>query len=299
MTPLELEAPCGLDEVLRRQVDADEPASPAGETQMVGARAEPDLQDAPAIQIEAVDGLRRPRLRAVAVPFDVFEVLLAMSGCFADVRPTGHGGPVAACLFLVLARGTVGGAGQAADLEERFEEAGDAASASARGGRWHCQPSLHRGHCDLCRVRARVSGSRRWGHSSRARRAEWSHRLHWPTRRRRAAAPGPRGQGPRPAAFGSTRPARRAGPGRGDLADAHALANLLREADAFVHVASLGFGHADAVVGALESAGVRRAIFFSSTSLFTRLPAASKGVRLAAEDAFEGWRETGRSSARR
>jgi uncharacterized protein YbjT (DUF2867 family) len=70
----------------------------------------------------------------------------------------------------------------------------------------------------------------------------------------------------------------------GDLADAHALANLLREADAFVHVASLGFGHADAVVGALESAGVRRAIFFSSTSLFTRLPAASKSVRQAAED---------------
>ena len=70
----------------------------------------------------------------------------------------------------------------------------------------------------------------------------------------------------------------------GDLADAHALASLLREADAFVHVASLGFGHADAVVGALESAGVRRAVFFSSTSLFTRLPAASKSVRLAAED---------------
>jgi uncharacterized protein YbjT (DUF2867 family) len=70
----------------------------------------------------------------------------------------------------------------------------------------------------------------------------------------------------------------------GDLADAHALASLLREADALVHVASLGFGHAEAVVTALESAGVRRAVFFSSTSLYTRLPAASKGVRLAAEE---------------
>jgi uncharacterized protein YbjT (DUF2867 family) len=70
----------------------------------------------------------------------------------------------------------------------------------------------------------------------------------------------------------------------GDMADSHALARLLRETDAYVHVASLGFGHADAVVDAVESAGVRRAIFFSSTSLFTLLPAASKGVRQAAED---------------
>jgi nucleoside-diphosphate-sugar epimerase len=70
----------------------------------------------------------------------------------------------------------------------------------------------------------------------------------------------------------------------GDMADSKALASLLLETDAYVHVASLGFGHADVVVGALEAAGVRRAIFFSSTSLFTRLPAASKGVRQAAED---------------
>jgi uncharacterized protein YbjT (DUF2867 family) len=70
----------------------------------------------------------------------------------------------------------------------------------------------------------------------------------------------------------------------GDMADPNALALLLRDIDAYVHVASLGFGHADAVVEALEAARVRRAIFFSSTSLFTRLPAASKSVRQAAED---------------
>ena len=68
------------------------------------------------------------------------------------------------------------------------------------------------------------------------------------------------------------------------MADAGALARLLQGADAFVHVASLSFGHADAVVGAVKSAGIRRSVFFSSTALFTRLPAASKAVRLASED---------------
>jgi uncharacterized protein YbjT (DUF2867 family) len=70
----------------------------------------------------------------------------------------------------------------------------------------------------------------------------------------------------------------------GDMADEESLLRLLDGAEAFVHVASLGFGHAGAVVGALERVGLRRAVFFSSTSLFTGLPAASKAVRSAAED---------------
>jgi nucleoside-diphosphate-sugar epimerase len=41
-------------------------------------------------------------------------------------------------------------------------------------------------------------------------------------------------------------------------------------------------------VGAVETAGVGRAVFFSSTSLFTRLPAASKPIRRAAEDRVRG-----------
>ena len=49
-------------------------------------------------------------------------------------------------------------------------------------------------------------------------------------------------------------------------------------------MASLGFGHAERVVAGAEAAGVQRAVFFSSTSIYTRLPAASKPVRLAAED---------------
>jgi uncharacterized protein YbjT (DUF2867 family) len=70
----------------------------------------------------------------------------------------------------------------------------------------------------------------------------------------------------------------------GDMGDAARLRTLLQGCDAFVHVASLGFGHASAVVGAVEECGVKRSVFFSSTSLFTRLPAASKSVRAEAED---------------
>ena len=70
----------------------------------------------------------------------------------------------------------------------------------------------------------------------------------------------------------------------GDMGDAASLARLLDGAQAFVHVASLGFGHADTVVTAAESAGVGRTVFFSTTAIFTRLPAASKPVRVAAEE---------------
>jgi uncharacterized protein YbjT (DUF2867 family) len=70
----------------------------------------------------------------------------------------------------------------------------------------------------------------------------------------------------------------------GDMADPGALARLLEGRDALVHVASLGFGHADEVAAAVEAAAVRRSVFFSSTAVHTRLPAASKAVRLAAEE---------------
>jgi uncharacterized protein YbjT (DUF2867 family) len=69
----------------------------------------------------------------------------------------------------------------------------------------------------------------------------------------------------------------------GDMADPAALGRLLAGQDAFVHVASLGFGHAEAVASAVEAAGIERSVFFSSTAVYTRLPAASRAVRLAAE----------------
>ena len=57
-------------------------------------------------------------------------------------------------------------------------------------------------------------------------------------------------------------------------------------ADALVNLASLGFGHAPVIVAAAEEAGLKRAVFLSTTAIFTRLDAGSKMVRCAAEQAI-------------
>lgn len=69
----------------------------------------------------------------------------------------------------------------------------------------------------------------------------------------------------------------------GDLGDPATLARALEGMDVLVNVASIGFGHGPGIVKAAETAGVRRAVFFSTTAIFTNLNAASKTVRLAAE----------------
>jgi nucleoside-diphosphate-sugar epimerase len=73
----------------------------------------------------------------------------------------------------------------------------------------------------------------------------------------------------------------------GDLSDPQALSALMRGTEALVNVASLGFGHADSIVRAAREAGIRRAIFVSTTAIFTQLNAQSKEVRLAAEETIE------------
>lgn len=55
-------------------------------------------------------------------------------------------------------------------------------------------------------------------------------------------------------------------------------------ADVLVNLASLGFGHARTIVHAAEEAGIERAVFVSTTAIFTNLDAPSKAVRTAAED---------------
>jgi uncharacterized protein YbjT (DUF2867 family) len=72
----------------------------------------------------------------------------------------------------------------------------------------------------------------------------------------------------------------------GDLGEPSSLEVALRGMDALLFAASLGFGHGPGVVRACAGAGVGRALFFSSTSLFTRLATASKITRLRAEDAI-------------
>ncbi len=73
----------------------------------------------------------------------------------------------------------------------------------------------------------------------------------------------------------------------GDLSNLQALTASMRGADALINLASLGFGHADAILRATKEAGIRRAIFISTTAIFTQLNARSKAIRLAAENAIQ------------
>ena len=73
----------------------------------------------------------------------------------------------------------------------------------------------------------------------------------------------------------------------GDLSDTQALTSAMQGTDALVNIASLGFGHADSIIRAAKDAGIRRAVFISTTAIFTQLNAKSKKVRVAAELAIE------------
>jgi uncharacterized protein YbjT (DUF2867 family) len=73
----------------------------------------------------------------------------------------------------------------------------------------------------------------------------------------------------------------------GDLGDPASLDLALQGIDILLNTASIGFGHAPLLVAAAERAGVRRAIFISTTAVFTTLNAKSKSVRLAAEQTIE------------
>lgn len=88
----------------------------------------------------------------------------------------------------------------------------------------------------------------------------------------------------RPSSDTSVLPAGRVELAYGTLDDEDSLKEALNNVDAFVNVASLGFGHAPKIVSAAERSGVRRAIFISTTAIFTSLNAPSKAVRLAAEE---------------
>lgn len=75
-------------------------------------------------------------------------------------------------------------------------------------------------------------------------------------------------------------------PIRGDLDDAAATVTAFEQsgASALINVASLGFGHAPIIVDAAETVGITRAVFVSTTAIFTALNAPSKATRIAAEE---------------
>jgi len=76
----------------------------------------------------------------------------------------------------------------------------------------------------------------------------------------------------------------------GDLDDARRLDEAFAAArcEALVCLASLGFGHGPAIVAAAEEAGLRRAVFVSTTAVTTTLHPPTRQIRLAAEQQIRG-----------
>jgi nucleoside-diphosphate-sugar epimerase len=72
----------------------------------------------------------------------------------------------------------------------------------------------------------------------------------------------------------------------GDFDDPAGLPDAFSSAQcsSLLNIASLGFGHAPAILGATRAAGIDRAVFISTTAVTTRLPARSRAVRLMAEE---------------
>ena len=70
----------------------------------------------------------------------------------------------------------------------------------------------------------------------------------------------------------------------GDLNDVSSLEKAMNGCDVLLNIASLGFGHGAGIVNAAENAGIKRAIFVSTTALFTQLDVSSKSIRQQAED---------------
>jgi len=72
----------------------------------------------------------------------------------------------------------------------------------------------------------------------------------------------------------------------GDLGDVASLARAFDGASVLLNTASIGFGHGPGIVAAAERAGISRAIFISTTAIFTTLNAKTKSVRMEAEEAI-------------
>ena len=69
----------------------------------------------------------------------------------------------------------------------------------------------------------------------------------------------------------------------GDLASPLPLDGI----STLIYCASMGFGHVPALVRQLEASGVKRAVFVSTTAIFTSLPSRSRATRLEAEAAVQ------------
>jgi nucleoside-diphosphate-sugar epimerase len=81
-----------------------------------------------------------------------------------------------------------------------------------------------------------------------------------------------------------------AAPVQGDLDDPDSFeaAMSASSAEVLVNLASLGFGHAPLIVHTTSRCGLRRAVFVSTTAIFTGLAASTKGTRVEAEAVIRG-----------
>lgn len=73
----------------------------------------------------------------------------------------------------------------------------------------------------------------------------------------------------------------------GSFDDIATFEDALEGIDTLINIASLGFGHGPAIVDACRKRNVERAIFVSTTAMFTQLNASTKVIRQAAEKAIK------------
>lgn len=69
----------------------------------------------------------------------------------------------------------------------------------------------------------------------------------------------------------------------GELEDYSSIYNALKDKEVLINIASLGFGHAPNIVRACHETNNKRAIFISTTGIFTKLNPDSKEIRIEAE----------------
>jgi nucleoside-diphosphate-sugar epimerase len=72
----------------------------------------------------------------------------------------------------------------------------------------------------------------------------------------------------------------------GSMDDQGSLTAAMRGHQLLICIASIGFGHAPNLVTAARAAGIDRALFVSTTAIFTQLNAKSKAIRIAGERAI-------------
>ena len=68
-----------------------------------------------------------------------------------------------------------------------------------------------------------------------------------------------------------------------DLNNIQKLSIILKGKECLINIASTGFGSASNILESCKNAYVKRVIFISSTSIFTKLDAKSKKIRIEAE----------------